>query len=484
MTALSELSDLIRRGRLAPEASMRKAVEALFGERYPKQTAKEIQIRDAYALARDDAEGGVPWAGLINPDNPPSGPYGGTSLVWFPGETMSLIGLGVGTRGISPDEGILTRPGHRRRVAAMRRLLAKLNTPVWSKSDPSALGVSVPKTFTSTLPEFANTFKRYANEMYCVAKVPADPVLAETVVRYFLDLYAYERGWRPLAAYETSAVEFLNELRGQLFQVPTIDSVAKLLSARRFVILQGAPGTGKTRLAGLVKEQVFKGRGSTIQFHPSVTYEDFVIGLSPDPSEGQLRFDVRAGALLEAVESASTEDFVLVIDEINRADLGKVLGEAIYLFEAGEIGGAHPREVRLPHKLNGKATFRLPETLYVLGTMNTADRSISSLDLAIRRRFSFVTVPPDRAAIVDNAPQEALTFFDDLADVFVEHAPEEALDLLPGQAYFFARNFDEFRPRVTHELIPLLDDYLRQGLLGPATAELQAVRDRFEDMVS
>src|SRR4051794_21867200 len=125
MATIRDLSELIRRGRDASEGSVRKAVEAIFGERYPKAAFKDVQVRDAYALAREDAEGGVPWAGLINPDNPPSGPYGGTSLVWFPGEATSLIGFGVGTRGISPDEGILTRPGHRRRVAALRRLLAQ-----------------------------------------------------------------------------------------------------------------------------------------------------------------------------------------------------------------------------------------------------------------------------------------------------------------------------------------------------------------------
>lgn len=483
MAALRDLSNLIRQGRSAPEGSIRKAVDALFGDRYPKPTTKDVQVRDAYALARDDSEGSVPWGGLINPDNPASGPYGGTSLVWFPGETMSLIGLGVGTRGISPDEGILTRPGHRRRVAALRRLLAQMGVLVWSKADPSALGVSVPKTFSSKLPEFAATFKRYANEMYCVAQVPTEPNQAEKVVQYFLDLYAYERGWQPLKAYEEEAAAFLANLRGQLFQVPTPNSVADLLRARRFVILQGAPGTGKTRLAELVKRQTFGNRGSTIQFHPSVTYEDFVVGLSPDPSQGNLRFIVRPGALVEAAQAAAKEDFLLVVDEINRADLGKVLGEAIYLFEAGEVGGEHPREARLPHSINGKATLRLPEGLFVLGTMNTADRSIASLDLAIRRRFAFVTVPPDRAAIEKNAPDDALRFFDDLADLFVEHAPDEALDLLPGQAYFLAPTAEVLRSRVKHELIPLLDDYLRQGLLGPASAELQAVRDRFADQV-
>lgn len=484
MTALRDLSSLIGKGRAAPDGAIRPAVEALFGERYPSKTTKETQVRDAYALGREDSEDGVPWAGLINPDNPTSGPYGGTSLVWFPGATTSLVGLGVGTRGISPDEGILTRPGHRRRIAALRRLLAKRGVNIWSKSDPSALGISVPKAFSGQLSEFANVFKRYANEMYCVAVVPSDPELAELVVQSMLDLYAYERGWRPLAAYENAISTFLDSLRSQLFQVPSVEDIERLVRARRFVILQGAPGTGKTRLAELVKKEGFSNSGSTIQFHPSVTYEDFVIGLSPDPVQSGLRFGIRQGALVEAAEAAADKDYLLVVDEINRADLGKVLGEAIYLFEPGEIGGEQAREVRLPYPVNGKATLKLPEGLYVLGTMNTADRSISGVDLAIRRRFAFVTVPPNRASIAENAPTEVLKFFDDLVDLFVEHAPDDALDLLPGQAYFFAQSLDEFRPRVKYELIPLLDDYIRQGLLGSATAELQAVRDRFDDAVS
>ena len=484
MTALQQLTGLIRQARSAPEGEIRKAVEALFGERYKSAALRDTQVRNAYALAREDMEAGVPWAGLINPDNPTSGPYGGASLVWFPGETMTLIAFGVGTRGISPDEGILTRPGHRRRIAALRRLLAKKGVLIWSKSDPAALGVEVPKAFTSKLPEFSSTFKRYSHEMYCVRKLPADPQQAELVVRSFLDLYAYERGWPPLKAYQAETDALQADLRAQLFQVPTVNSVAQLVMARRFVILQGAPGTGKTRLAGQVKSGSFAGRGMTIQFHPSVTYEDFVLGLSPDPRNDQLRFRVRPGALLEAASEAVGGDFLLVIDEVNRADLGKVLGEAIYLFEPGEVGGENAREIRLPHAVDGGAMFRIPEALYVLGTMNTADRSIASLDIAIRRRFAFVTVPPDRSAIERNAPAEALDYFDDLADVFVEHAPEESLDLLPGQAYFLAKDSDTLKSRVRYELIPLLDDYLRQGLLGPASAELQAVRDRFEDQVS
>jgi len=320
--------------------------------------------------------------------------------------------------------------------------------------------------------------------MYLVAKVPSDLALAEEVVRSFLDLYANERGWAVLKSYEREKNELMDQLRDQLFQVPTAGAVAALVRARRFVVLQGAPGTGKTRLAEQVKAMAFANHGSTIQFHPSVTYEDFVVGLSPDTADQHLRFRVRPGALLDAAKAAAGRDFLLVIDEINRADLGKVLGEAIYLFEAGEVGGANAREIRLPHPIDGKATFRLPETLYVLGTMNTSDRSISSLDLAIRRRFAFVSVPPDRSAIETHSPEEGLQFFDSLADVFVEHAPDEALDLLPGQAYFLAADTSMLRARMKYELVPLLDDYLRQGLLGPATTELQSVRDLLADSSS
>jgi 5-methylcytosine-specific restriction protein B len=484
VTSIEKLTQLIMLGRGAPEGKMREAIASLFGDRFSQATAKDAQIRDAYGLARDDSEAGVPWAGLINPDNPGSGPYGGTSLVWFPGDKSTLIGLGVGTRGISPDEGILTRPGHRRRIAALRRLLAQKGVLIWSKADPAALGVAVPKDFSVKLPEFAATFKRYANEMYLVAQVPAGEALACEVVAAFVDLYGYERNWTVLKAFERDAQQLQSALRGELFRVPSVELVAALVKQRRFVVLQGAPGTGKTRLAEQVKREAFNSRGTTIQFHPSVTYEDFIIGLSPDTADEALRFRVRSGALLEAATAAAQEDHLLVIDEINRADLGKVLGEAIYLFEAGEVGGARARSIRLPHAIGEQTTFQFPERLYVLGTMNTADRSIASLDLAIRRRFAFVNVPPDRAAIAANAPAAALDYFDSIADVFVEHAPDDALDLLPGQAYFLAKDDETLQARMKFELIPLLDDYLRQGLLGTASAELQSVRDRLADAVT
>ena len=295
--ALGTLADRIRVG-IAPvlaDQGVKPLLRTLFGELFQKRHLEESALRDAYALASDESDSGVPWAGLINPDNPPSGPYGGTSLVWFPGEEQSLIGLGVGTRGLMPDEGILTRPGHRRRVAALRKLLAARGVEVWTKADPAAFTVEVPKSVRARFPGFEKTFQRYGREMYCNALVPTDSGRAREVVGAFVNLYAYERGWQVLKAYEVEFQEFQAALRGDLFATPTSEDVDSLLRERRFVVLQGPPGTGKTRLADEVLRKHFGGAGMTVQFHPAVTYEDFVVGLSPNAESGELAVPGPAG---------------------------------------------------------------------------------------------------------------------------------------------------------------------------------------------
>jgi 5-methylcytosine-specific restriction enzyme B len=289
--------------------------------------------------------------------------------------------------------------------------------------------MKVPKTVRERFPGFDKVFERYGAEIYVCALVPPVSPLAREVVRAFLDLYAYERGWQPMHAAKAEYEQFHAHLRSQLFDQPTPAEVYELLRRRRFVILQGPPGTGKTRMADEILRQFFHGRGMTVQFHPAVTYEDFVIGLSPDAQDRLLRFSVREGWLTTAARRAKDGPFVLVIDEVNRADLGKVLGEAIYLFEPGEVGGELARRVNLPHAIDGQSELQLPDNLFVLATMNTADRSIASMDLAIRRRFAFVTLPPNRDVIAAQGVPLAVRVFDWLTDVFVEHAPNETLQL-------------------------------------------------------
>ena len=374
---LAALADVIRKGLPgSPQGGVTPLLEALFGgvdsryhKRHLEKSSQGIRspiVRDAYALAGED-QGAVPFAGLIHPENPPSGAYGGASVVWMPTEDAgSIITFVVGTKGLSPDEGLLTRPGHRRRIAALRSWLAKHEIEAWSKPDPAALDSPVPESVQKRFAPFKSAFRRYGREFYCAAEVPENSVDARVVVQAFLDLYAHERGWQVSAKYRTEFDEFIQALNKHVFPEVSDELVYKLLQERRFVILQGPPGTGKSFLAQRILRSYFGAHGNVIQFHPAITYEDFVVGLSPDIHEqGTLRFDVRKGWLVEAVEKAKQGPCLLVIDEINRADLGKVLGEAIYLFEASEIGEGRSRTVDLPHAVDGERSLSLPQNLYV-----------------------------------------------------------------------------------------------------------------------
>jgi 5-methylcytosine-specific restriction protein B len=480
--ALDNLALVISKGVNERSPDLLASVKALFGSRYYQNDWKSDDgVRNRYAMGDD----GVAFGALLHPDNPSSGAYGGFSLAWFPTQAGSLMTLVVGTRGLQPDEGILTRPGHRRRVAALRRYLTKSGVNAWVKSDPASLAIKIPPQARELLGQsFEGAYNRYGEVIYAAARVPTeDPVKARLVVQAFLDLYAFERGWKPLKAAQKEYDDFHGRLRADLFPDVTPASVHTLLKQRRFVVLQGPPGTGKTRMAEIVKRDFFASRGQTVQFHPAVTYEDFVVGLAPQVDGKELSFRVKKGWLLEAAKGAKTGPHLLLIDEVNRADLGKVLGEAVYLFESGEVGGPNPRRVELTHEVDGQQTFSFPENLYVLATMNTADRSIAGMDLAVRRRFAFVTLMPSRQVLVDeDCPDAALAAFDWLTDVFVEFAPDEALTLMPGHSYFIAKDEAELRTRFRYELLPLIDEYLRQGFLAQATSELIAVRDRIDDM--
>jgi len=156
-------------------------------------------------------------------------------------------------------------------------------------------------------------------------------------------------------------------------------------------ILYGPPGTGKTYLAEhLARHLVGGGDGfiETVQFHPEYSYEDFVQGIRPQPrADGQLQFPVVPGRFLDFCEKAREcrGRCVLIIDEINRANLARVFGELMYLLEYRD------REVPLA----SGGSLRIPANVRIIGTMNTADRSIALVDHALRRRFAFLALYPN-----------------------------------------------------------------------------------------
>ena len=180
--------------------------------------------------------------------------------------------------------------------------------------------------------------------------------------------------------------------------VDFLEEVKALLEDKKQVIFQGPPGTGKTYVAKALAECLAgdKERVTLVQFHPSYAYEDFVQGYRPTALVGegqQAGFELRDGPLLRAARNAGGErdaKHFLVIDEINRGNLAKVFGELYFLLEYRGEG------VRLQYS---DEPFSLPENLYIIGTMNTADRSIALVDLALRRRFYFVEFHPDEPPV-------------------------------------------------------------------------------------
>lgn len=181
-------------------------------------------------------------------------------------------------------------------------------------------------------------------------------------------------------------------LAAKLFvDAPWLQDTLDLIERRRQVIFYGPPGTGKTYIAKALAEHATGVPPRIVQFHPSYSYEDFVEGYRPTVEDSGLVYRIKQGPFLEIAEQAGKnpeQNFVLVIDEINRGNIAKIFGELYFLLEYRD------EPVRL---LYGEQPFRLPANLYILGTMNTSDRSIALLDAAMRRRFAFIELHPDQS---------------------------------------------------------------------------------------
>ncbi len=456
---------------------VKELLEKVFDERIHRKDWSTYQLRANLQKKPDVAS----YAGfIVDEGNPTSGPYQGTSFVWFPGDGGSVVALGIGTDGFGADTAILGRPGHGRRLRALSRLHAGR---LWVKPDLLDIATELPDSVASNWPAIDAAMKAYSRVLYAAAAVQPDDADASQVVADLLDLFFYEHRSRHKGAAQAAWQQRLQDVHAEIFPRADESTVAPLLRERRFVILEGPPGTGKTRLALRVGEAI--GPHEMVQFHPARTYEDFVVGLYPRVTGGTLAFEVRPGDLLRANAAANGKPHVLIIDEINRADLGRVLGEAVSLFEPGEPD----RTVRLPHVPEGyPESLRLSPNLLVLGTRNTADRSIARIDLAIRRRFAFVDVWPSLDVVREEGVELAIVLFDMVLATFTEFADDDALQLVPGHAYFLDPRPDmpaadrpaRVRRRLEQELLPLLRDYVAERLLGPASLEIAGLADQIE----
>ena len=240
--------------------------------------------------------------------------------------------------------------------------------------------------------------------------------------------------------------------------------IKELLYQRKYVVLQGTPGTGKTRMA----KQITKESKNVFftQFHAETSYSDFIYGILPNVQEKGLSYEAREGIFVKAIRAAQknkNEKVYLIIDEINRANLSNVLGSAFYLFEPNMSDGDVQIEVCPNLSLK-----KLPDNLYVIATMNTADRSLAVIDFALRRRFAWYTMMPHEIKL-GNGYEFCAKEFNAIRDIFEKYATDEEMNLQPGQAYFIVSQDNkekEIHERLKYEIMPLIKEYLDNGMLS------------------
>ncbi len=281
-----------------------------------------------------------------------------------------------------------------------------------------------------------------------------------------------QEGFRPLTR------EFADSLHMEL---EPLQEIAELLEENRQLVLYGPPGTGKTylakHLAAELADDTTDERVKLVQFHPSYAYEDFFEGYRPDKTdEGQVSFKLVAGPLRRLAEEAAKpgnekKPYFLIIDEMNRANLAKVFGELYFLLEY--------RDDRIYLQYSPNEPFTLPDNLYIIGTMNTADRSIAMMDAAIRRRFAFIELHPQTEPVkgsllrflearqLDTTPALLLDALNSAID-------EWDRDLMIGPSYFMkpaAQTPNGLRRIWKYELMPLLEEHYHGQLTRPQLEE-------------
>lgn len=287
--------------------------------------------------------------------------------------------------------------------------------------------------------------------------------------------------------------------------------IEAILRRKGQVVLYGPPGTGKTYRALVVANElaarhafqktfadltesdraaVEDGDGlvRVCTFHPGWGYEDFIEGLRPVTINGQMVFEPRDGTFKRLCVDAASQpnrQFFLVVDEINRGDLPRIFGELITMIEYDK------RDKRIKLPVTG-SSFAVPRNVFLIGTMNTADRSISLMDTALRRRFGFVELMPDSTLLAGRKAGGLLlgAWLDALNTRLRRHLKRDARNLQIGHAYLMPPQpitaVAEFARVLRDDIIPLLEEYCYddfstlRDILGSELVDAEAGRIREE----
>ncbi len=302
-------------------------------------------------------------------------------------------------------------------------------------------------------------------------KTPRGSLFKLTPEEYevIIDLIKEDNPANPESSLDTySKEDFLNEV---FISEQQYDEIAILMRRKKNIIFQGAPGVGKTfaakRLAYSLMGTIDDSRIEMIQFHQNYSYEDFVMGFRPVEGGG---FELRNGIFYQFCIKASNDpdrDYYFIIDEINRGNLSKIFGELLMLIENDKRGSRFA--VPLTYKPDSR--FYVPRNVYIIGMMNTADRSIAIIDYALRRRFCFIEIEPafNTAAFKEHLVRAGLEssliekIISRIGYINEKIASDSNLGkgFRIGHSYFCypSTNEDWYRSVIEYEINPLIEEY-------------------------
>lgn len=350
---------------------------------------------------------------------------------------------------------------------------------LWMISCPDIIPVLSLRSFLNLLPFFKEVWPGVAAD----SDTDFDTAFGinESVKRWKMSIRDFEREWRKLSKgilsvlgiAESSLSSIRIKLSAFLFSASLTESAQKDLSVliekgNKAVVLYGPPGTGKTRAAlhyafgalGIDPEKVKpspdargrlrypsdKGDVTLVQFHPNYTYQDFVGGIFPDVESKSIVYLKLEGVFKKLCDTAATEKdkkFYIIIDEINRADLSSVFGELMYCLEYRGFSMNIPTF----------GQFMIPPNVYLIGTMNNTDKSLVGFDLALRRRFAFLKIPPNMS-VLEN---ESFISSEEYQDHAKESMPSEQTKEYVDVAAEFKRRADKLNEQ-TNTLLHLPEE--------------------------
>ncbi len=248
---------------------------------------------------------------------------------------------------------------------------------------------------------------------------------------------------------------------------PSDKDILDILKTKKQIVLTGVPGVGKSRYTQtLCDDPFFVGHTKIIQFHASYSYEDFIGAETLTASGNATAVTTRKGAFLEFVSEASKAEnkdnnYLFVIDELNRGNIAEIFGETILALDRNY-------EVTLSKAYDGISKIKLPENLYIVATMNTSDRNIAFLDLAIRRRFAFVPLTPNYDFLSEEVTLEDFDL-GNILKVINQRIVDTLKDpeLILGQSYFippktaegYVWDFNNFKNQFNFVLLPTIKEY-------------------------